>query len=103
MMRMILVDHARARHAAKRGGAAESITLQETILVSPARAPDVLELNEALEGLAKVDARKAKVIELRYFGGLTVEEIAEISGCSPTTVKREWTFAKAWLYRDLGG
>jgi len=60
-------------------------------------------LDDSLTRLAKIDQRKAWIVELRYFGGLTVEEIAEISGCSPTTVKREWTFAKAWLYRDLGG
>jgi RNA polymerase sigma-70 factor (ECF subfamily) len=103
LMRLVLVDHARARSAAKRGGAAEPITLQETILVSPARAPDVLELNEALEGLAKVDARKAKVIELRYFGGMEREEIALALDLTLPTVKRDLRLGEAWLRRFLLG
>ena len=103
LMRLVLVDYARAHHAAKREGAAEAITLQETILLSPARAPDVLEVNEALDHLAKVDERKAKVIELRYFGGMEREEIAAALGLTLHTVKRDLRLGEAWLRRFLLG
>jgi len=106
-MRQILVQRARARHAAKRGGAAARVTLDETM--QPAEAQhrgssdvvDVLVLDEALTRLATLDAELAKVVELRYFGGLTIEETAEALHSSPATVKRHWTMARAWLKREL--
>jgi RNA polymerase sigma factor (TIGR02999 family) len=103
LMRLVLVDYARAHHAAKREGAAEAITLHETILLSPTRAPDVLEVNEALDHLAKVDERKAKVIELRYFGGMEREEIAAALDLTLHTVKRDLRLGEAWLRRFLLG
>jgi RNA polymerase sigma-70 factor, ECF subfamily len=103
LMRLILVDHARARHAAKRGGAGAAVTLDDCMAVSPARAPDVLEIDEALERLAAVDERKAKVIELRYFGGMDREEVAAALGLTVATVKRDLRLGEAWLRRFLGG
>lgn len=103
LMRMVLVDYSRARHAAKRGGAAQAVTLEETLVLSSARPPAVLEVDEALEQLAKVDERKAKVIELRYFGGMEREEIATALGLTLPTVKRDLRLGEAWLRRFLGG
>jgi len=103
LMRMILVDYARARHAAKRGGAEAPVTLDDCMAVSPARPPDVLEIDEALERLAAVDERKAKVIELRYFGGMDREEVAAALGLTVATVKRDLRLGEAWLRRFLGG
>jgi RNA polymerase sigma factor (TIGR02999 family) len=103
LMRVVLVDHARARHAAKRGGDAAPITLKETEVFSPGHSPDVLEVDEALSRLARVDERKAKVIELHYFGGMTREEIAIALGLTVPTVKRDLRLAVAWLRRDLTG
>lgn len=103
LMRMILVDYARAHHAAKRGGAADPVTLEEYMAVSPGRAPDVLEIDEALSRLAEVDERKAKVIELRYFGGMDREEVAAALGLTVPTVKRDLRLAEAWLRRFLAG
>ena len=103
LMRMILVDHARTHQAAKRGGAAAAVTLSDCIAVSPARAPDVLEIDEALDRLAAVDARKAKVIELRYFGGMDREEVAAALGLTVPTVKRDLRLGEAWLRRFLAG
>jgi RNA polymerase sigma factor (TIGR02999 family) len=100
-MRAILVDHARARYAAKRGGAAAVITLDDCLAVSPGRAPDVLEVDQALDRLAEVDERKARVIELRYFGGLDREEVAAALGLTVSTVKRDLRFGEAWLRRFL--
>ena len=103
-MRSILVDHARARSAAKRGGAARAITLDEAGGVADARSQrgvDVLALDEALARLAELDSRKSQLVELRYFGGLGIEEAAAVLGVSPATVKREWTTARAWLRREL--
>lgn len=106
-MRQILVQRARARHAEKRGGAnAERITLDESLMTAPQEAPrdagvDVLELDAALEKLAALDAQQAKIVELRYFGGLTVEEVAEALDISPATVKRHWTMARAFLKKEL--
>jgi RNA polymerase sigma factor (TIGR02999 family) len=101
-MRSILVDHARARCAAKRGGGAEPVTLAG-IEDSAGRAQDldVLELDDALERLTELDPRKASLVELRYFGGLTIEAAAESVGISPATAKREWRLARAWLQREL--
>ena len=103
LMRVILVDHARAHHAAKRGGAVAAVTLEDCMAVSPGRAPDVLEIDEALDRLAAVDERKAKVIELRYFGGMNREEVAAALGLTVATVKRDLRLGEAWLRRFLTG
>jgi RNA polymerase sigma factor (TIGR02999 family) len=100
LMRLVLVDYARMHRAAKREGG-QAVTLQDSILLSPARAPDVLEVNEALDQLAKVDERKAKVIELRYFGGMEREEIAAALDLTVPTVKRDLRLGEAWLRRFL--
>lgn len=104
MMRRILVDHARKRRAEKRGGDWEHVTLvgDEVAAESP-REIDVLALHEALERLAEFDPQQERIVELRYFGGLTIEEAAEVVGISAATVVREWTIAKAWLRADLSG
>ena len=104
LMRRILVDHARGRHAAKRGGGARQLTLGDAD--SAREMPDesgvdVLVLNEALERLATIDPHQARIVELRYFGGMTIEDTAEATGVSPATVKREWAIARAWLRREL--
>src|SRR5271156_3710923 len=101
LMRLALVDQMRASGAAKRGGAAHAVTLQDTMMLCPTRAPDVLEVSEALDALAKVDERKAKVIELRYFGGMEREEIATALGLTVFTVKRDLRLAEAWLRHFL--
>ncbi len=103
LMRRVLVDHARSRAYRKRGGGAHRVTLHEALVVSPDPACDVLALDRALEALAAVDLRKSKIIELRFFGGLSVEETAEVLGVSPDTVKRDWRLAKLWLRRELEG
>ena len=100
-MRRILVDHARNRHAAKRGGSAPKVTLDEALVVSDQAAEDVLQLNELLSRLGERDEQQARVVELRVFGGLTVEEAAEALDISPATVKRDWAMAKAWLTREI--
>jgi RNA polymerase sigma-70 factor (ECF subfamily) len=104
VMRRVLVDHARARISEKRGGGERPITLDEMRDGSPveeSKGVDVLELHEALEKLAALDPKQARVVELRYFSGLTIEETAEVLGISAATVKREWAFARAWLQREL--
>jgi RNA polymerase sigma-70 factor (ECF subfamily) len=101
MMRHIMVDHARKHQSLKRGGGAVKVRLDESALVTEARSQELLDLDEALERLAVQDARKSQIVELRYFGGLTVEETAEFLKLSQRTVEREWTAAKAWLYREL--
>jgi len=102
-MRQILVQRARARRAAKRGGAPERVTLDDGLLPSSAVPIDVLALDEALTRLGEVDPVQARIVELRYFGGLTIEETAQALRSSPATVKREWAMARAWLKRELGG
>jgi RNA polymerase sigma factor (TIGR02999 family) len=102
-MRQILVERARARHALKRGGAPERVTLDDRLLGAGARPIDLLALDEALERLAAAHPEHARLVELRFFAGLTVEEAADLLGSSPATVKRHWAFAKAWLFRELGG
>ena len=102
MMRRILVDHARRSHYQKRGGGAARVALDETMLVSAAPAADLVALDEALRTLARHDPRKAQVVELRYFGGMTVDEIAQHLDVSPVTVKRDWSLARAWLCRAIG-
>ena len=101
MIRRILVDHARGRAYAKRGGFAERVPLDEMLLGAQARGIDILVLNEALELLAEFNAREARVVEMRYFGGLSVEETAEVLNITPVRVKRDWNRAKAWLYGVL--
>jgi len=102
MMRRILVDQARARASAKRGGAAHPVNLDDAPeLASPGRDREMVALDDALNQLAEFDARKARVIELRFFGGLSVEETAEILGISPQSVMRDWKLAKAWLQREM--
>jgi RNA polymerase sigma-70 factor (ECF subfamily) len=103
MMRRILVDHARRRAVARRGGGALCVTLDEVLLTARERGVDVLSLDAALESLAGVDLRKSRVVELRYFGGLSIEETAEFLGVSADTVKRDWRMAKAWLHAELSG
>ena len=103
MMRRILVDHARARLADKRGGGATAITLDESSASSGDADPiEVLALHDALDRLAVLDPQQAKVVELRYFGGMSIEETAEALELSPATIKREWAVARAWLARELG-
>jgi len=102
LMRRILVDHARSRASQKRGGGAHRISLSEA-MVATGRDPDLVELDDALAALASVDERKSQVVELRFFGGLSVDETAEALHVSPETVARDWRFAKAWLLRRLDG
>ena len=101
LMRRIMVDHARERQSLKRGGGALRVTLDEAAWVTETRSAELLALDEALESLAAQDPRKNQIVELRYFGGLTVAETAEFLKLSPRTVEREWTMAKAWLCRAL--
>jgi RNA polymerase sigma factor (TIGR02999 family) len=101
MMRRILVNYALARSAGKRGGAALQVSLDEAMVVSPERDSQLLALDEALESLARVDARKAQVVELRFFAGLQVEETAAILKVSPQTVLRDWKLSKTWLAREM--
>jgi RNA polymerase sigma factor (TIGR02999 family) len=100
MMRRILVDHARARRRAKRGGELSSVTLH-TDLNAPSEETDILALNDALEALAKLDPRQSQVVELRFFGGLSIEETAEALDIAKATVNRDWVTARAWLIREL--
>ena len=101
-MRRILVDHARKRIAGKRGGGFEMLPLDEGLAFSPQRSNELIRLDEAMTRPAEHDPRASRVIELRFFGGLSIEETAEVLHCSPRTVKREWTFARAWLREELG-
>ncbi len=103
MMRRILVDHARSRHYQKRGGDAVRVTLDEALIVASEPDQDFVALDEALTALAAVDARKSQVVEMRFFGGLTLEETAEALQVSRDTVKRDWKMAKLWLLRELRG
>jgi RNA polymerase sigma-70 factor, ECF subfamily len=102
LMRRILVDHARARHRIKRGGDATEVSLDTAVLMSPQRSHELLALDEALKRLATIDERKSRVVELRAFGGLNNEEVAEILKISPNTVTRDWNMAAAWLRREIG-
>jgi RNA polymerase sigma factor (TIGR02999 family) len=103
LMRRVLVDHARSRGSRKRWGGAERVTLNEGLATAMEPAVDVVALDRALEALAANDVRKSRVIELRFFGGLSVEETAEVLHVSPDTVKRDWRLAKLWLLRELEG
>jgi RNA polymerase sigma-70 factor (ECF subfamily) len=102
-MRRVLVDHARARGYQKRGGGAQQVTLTDALIITPEPSLDVIALDCALDALAAVDARKARVVELRFFGGLSVEETADVLHVSNDTIKRDWRLAKLWLLRELRG
>lgn len=101
LMRRILVDHARSRQSAKRGGSNRPASFDEALIVSDERSAEVVDLHEALERLAEFDSRKSQIVELRFFGGLSIEETAEVLATSPGTVMRDWTLAKAWLRREI--
>lgn len=101
LMRRILVDHARHKHRMKRGGKRHRITLEDHMAISPRNEADLLALDEVLEKLAGIDARQAKIVELRFFGGLNVEEVAAVLGVSKRTVESDWTMVRAWLRREL--
>jgi RNA polymerase sigma-70 factor (ECF subfamily) len=103
LMRRILVDHARSRGYQKRGGGAARVSLEEALVVTSERPQDLVALDDALQALAAVDERKSRVVEMRFFGGLTVEETASALDVSPETVMRDWRLAKVWLLRALGG
>jgi RNA polymerase sigma factor (TIGR02999 family) len=101
-MRRVLLDHARVRHAGKRGGTrARKVEIDANLLISEEKLEDIIALDEALERLAGIDARQSRLVELRFFGGLDLEETAEVMGLSVATIKREWRSARAWLYQDL--
>ncbi len=101
MIRRILVDHARSHQAAKRGSGAIKLSLDEAMAVPGGKDLDLVALDDALRSLAEMDEQQARIVELRFFGGLSIEETAEVIGVSPATVKRDWAMAKAWLYREL--
>lgn len=101
LMRRILIDHARGHLREKRGGAKEVLPLNEALVFSPEHSEELVKLDEALARLSKLDARQSRIVELRFFGGLSVEETAEFLGISPKTVKRDWAVAKAWLHGEL--
>jgi RNA polymerase sigma factor (TIGR02999 family) len=103
VMRRVLVDHARARNAAKRNQGKEALSLDEALTIGDGRSPALLKLDDALQALAAFDPAKARLVELRYFAGLTIEETADILDTSPATVKREWALARAWLHREVKG
>ena len=103
MMRRILVDHARRHGYAKRGGGELTLSLDETMAPAPEREINLVALDDALETLAKLDERQSRMVELRFFGGLSIEETSEVLGVSAPTVKREWASARAWLYREIRG
>jgi len=102
LMRRILVEHAR-RHNLKRGGGVQHVALDEAAVVGGGQDADLVALDDAMNGLARIDPRKVQVVEMRFFGGLSVEETAEVLKVSPVTVKRDWRAARAWLYRELTG
>ena len=103
LIRRILVDYARSRHASKRGGHAFKLSLEDMVEMPKQQDLDLMALDDALEGLARVDPQQARMVELRFFAGFSIEETAEALRVSPATVKREWVSAKAWLYREMGG
>ena len=101
LMRRILAAYARSRHYAKRGGGTRRVSLEEAMIVSEERAADMVAVDDALTALADVDQRKTQIVEMRFFGGMSIDETAEVLGVSPGTVMREWTLAKAWLRREI--
>lgn len=102
-IRHILVDHARSYQTAKRGSGGHKLSLDEAIAITEARDIDLIALDDALNGLSAVDPQQGRIVELRFFGGLSIEETADVLKISPATVKRDWVMAKAWLYRNLSG
>ena len=103
LMRRVLVDYARSRNFVKRGGAAQRVSLEDAAVFSASRDPDLVALDDALDALAKFDERKSRVVELRFFGGLSVEETAHVLEVAPETVLRDWRLAKSWLLHELDG
>jgi len=103
LMRQILVEHARGRDAAKRGGGATRLTLDESLVSSQQKDVDVIVLDKALQELTQLDAQQGRIVELRFFAGLTIEDTSEVLGISPATVKRDWVTARAWLFRAMTG
>jgi RNA polymerase sigma factor (TIGR02999 family) len=103
LMRRILLDHVRAQHRAKRGGDAVHVNLEDVAVISPEKSEELIALDEALERLSEFDARKSRIVEMRFFGGLTEREIAEVLGIEPVTVAYHWRLAKAWLGREIRG
>jgi RNA polymerase sigma factor (TIGR02999 family) len=101
LMRRILVEHARNNHAVKRGGGADTLYLDEALFPTPGRAPEILALDDALNQLALLDERQAKIVEMRFFAGMTEQETGDVLGISVRTVKRDWRVAKAWLFKEL--
>jgi RNA polymerase sigma factor (TIGR02999 family) len=101
LMRRILVYHARANRARKRGGGEDTLALDEALMPSPGRAPEIIALDDALNQLAQLDERQAKIVEMRFFAGMSEEETGDVLGISVSTVKRDWKVAKAWLYKEL--
>jgi RNA polymerase sigma factor (TIGR02999 family) len=101
MMRRVLIDHARSKQAAKRGGPGIHVTLDDDMAAAEERSIELIDLDEALTRLAAFDAQQSRIVELRYFTGLGIEETAQVLGISPASVKREWTMARAWLRREL--
>jgi RNA polymerase sigma factor (TIGR02999 family) len=101
LMRCILVDHARGHASQKRGGKAQMVSLDEAAVISQEQASEVIALDEALQGLAAIDPQQSRIVELRFFGGLSVDETAEVLSLSPATIKREWSSAKLWLHREI--
>jgi RNA polymerase sigma factor (TIGR02999 family) len=102
-MREILVQYARRRKAAKRGGGVYNLALDRALSVANRRSVDLLALDEALKGLAKLDPQQSRIVELRFFGGLSIEDTSRVLGISPATVKRHWTTARAWLHNEING
>ena len=102
LMRRILLDHAKAQHRTKRGGDAQQVSLSEVIISSDKPSAELIALDDALNKLAEFDKQKSNIVEMRYFGGLTIEEIAEVLGISAASVRRHWNMAKAWLRREVG-
>jgi RNA polymerase sigma factor (TIGR02999 family) len=102
MMRRVLADHARGHNAAKRGAGIPELELDETVVQSQSRNFDVMDLEEALQKLEKLDPQQGRIVELRFFSGLSIEDTANVLGISPATVKRDWAAARAWLFREVG-
>ncbi len=101
VMRNVLIDHARGRQRVKRGGLQQKVPLEDVVLISEEQSDDLIALDTAMRRLSEIDERQSRIVELRYFGGLTVEQTAEVLGISPKTVKRDWAVARAWLHREL--
>jgi RNA polymerase sigma factor (TIGR02999 family) len=103
LMRRILLDHARSHHRAKRGGDAVHVNLDDVAVIAPEKSEDLIMLDEALEALAEFDPKKSRIVEMRFFGGLAVKDVAEVLGIAPVTVMLHWRLAKAWLQREMRG